>query len=190
VEILLIATAWGVSRSRRFLAFAVAIALVNELGVRLALARPQPAFVVFDLLGDAAFFGTVGAFIGLTAWRARRVGTETLVAAVVVYFLLGYFWATAYSLLEYAAPGSFANACPQRPTAALDCVAELGEFPRLVYFSFVTMTTVGYGDVVPLTRAAEGLVVVTSVSGQLYLAILIGRLVGDYLGRRREEGGE
>jgi hypothetical protein len=166
----------------------VAIALVNELGVRLALAWPQPALVVIDLVGDAAFVGTVGAFIGLRAWRAHRVGTETLVAAVVVYFLLGYFWATAYSLLEYTAPGSFANACPPRPAAGLDCVPELGQFPRLGYFSFVTMTTVGYGDVLPLTRAAEGLAVVTSVSGQLYLAILIGRLVGDYLaGRARED---
>jgi hypothetical protein len=190
LEILLVATVWGVSGNRRFLGFAAGIALLNEIGAHLALARPEPAFVVFDRLGDAAFAGTVAGFIALTAWRSRRVGTETLVAAIVVYVLLGHFFASAYSLLEYVDPGSFANVCPQRPGGALECVAELAHYPRLVYFGFVTLTTVGYGDVLPLTRRAEGLVVVTSVTGQLYLAILIGRLVGAYLAEHREEGGE
>lgn len=188
IEIALVATVWHVARSRGLRAFVVAIALLHEMASRLVQVWPQRGLVLLDLVADVVFVATVGMFIGGTAWRVRRVDAEVLVAAVVVYFLLGYFWAMLYSLLEFTAPGSFANACPVRPGGVLDCVASLGYFPRLLYFSFVTLTTLGYGDVLPVTSQAEGLVAIATVTGQLYVAILIGRLVGDYLSRRRDEG--
>ena len=57
----------------------------------------------------------------------------------------------------------------------------LARFPRLDYFSFVTMTTLGYSDITPQTRAAEGVATMAAVSGQLFLAVLIGKIVGMYV---------
>ena len=68
----------------------------------------------------------------------------------------------------------------------MDCRPEIARFPKLTYFSFVTMTTLGYGDVVPLTRAAEGVAAMAAVSGQLFVAMVIGRLVSLYMAKRSE----
>ena len=86
----------------------------------------------------------------------------------------------------FSQPGSFAHACG-REVGELACSREFANFPRLYYFSFVTMTTLGYGDMAPLTRAAEGLSTMTAVTGQLFLAILIGRIVGMYISQRNDD---
>ena len=103
-----------------------------------------------------------------------------------MYLLLGYFWATAFGLLEYLEPDSFQGACMPRPDGASSCDALLAYFPRLTYFGFVTITTLGYGDVTPRTLYAEGLTSLAAVSGQLFLAVLIGRLVGSYVSQHAE----
>lgn len=189
IEAVLIVASWQFSRNRALIAFVVAVALLNELSTRLMHVYPGTNLVFASLTLDHVFIGTVAAIIGLEAWRSHRVGPEVLLAAIAVYFLLGYFWATGFALLEYAEPGSFSNLCPER-VADDPCIAELGRYPRLVYFSFVTMTTLGYGDIAPLSRRAEGLAILAAVTGQLFIAILIGRLVSDYLTQRREDPGE
>jgi hypothetical protein len=124
--------------------------------------------------------------VAWTAWKQERVGAGSLIGAVAVYFLIGYLWATVFSLIEFGSPGSFAGICDPRPDGTVDCWPEIARFPQLIYFSFVTMTTLGYGDVVPLTRPAEGVAAMAAVSGQLFLAMVIGRLVSLYMGKRSE----
>jgi len=182
---MLIVAVWRAGGSRRFLVLAIGFAVLNELCERITPGYPNTWVVVLNLLLDFVFVALIAAFLGARAWRTPRVDAETLVAAVTVYLLLGYFWATAYSILEYTDPGSFANLCPE-PSGPHACAPELGRFPRLSYFSFVTISTLGFGDIVPLAARAEGLTVLAAVSGQLYVAVLIGRLVGDYLANRRE----
>ena len=119
-----------------------------------------------------------------TAWGQERVGAESLIGAVAVYFLIGYFWAVVFSLIEFGSPGSFSSICAPLPDGMLDCRPEIASFPKLTYFSFVSMTTLGYGDVVPLTPPAEGVAAMAAVSGQLFLAMVIGRLVSLYVGQK------
>jgi hypothetical protein len=144
----------------------------------------MPPLTLVRLVLALTFFGTAAALIGWEIWRAQRVETEAILGAVAVYCLLGLCWGLAFSIVEFAEPGSFHNVCEPR-LGDVGCQATLADFPRLYYFSFVTLTTLGYGDVVPLTRVAEGVVTMASVSGQLFLAIMIGRVVGMHIAQQR-----
>jgi hypothetical protein len=84
----------------------------------------------------------------------------------VLYLLLGLVWGVIYATIEMHAPGSFAG------TLRLD--ERLSDW---VYYSFVTLTTVGYGDITPLSMAARAVAMLEALVGQLYPAIIIARLV-------------
>jgi hypothetical protein len=98
--------------------------------------------------------------------RSGPITFHRIQGAVAAYLLLGVIWAYAYALLALLRPGAFSG-----PVSAADG-------PRAwLYFSFVTLTTVGYGDVLPVHPAARSLAMLEAVTGPLYLAILIARLV-------------
>jgi voltage-gated potassium channel len=123
------------------------------------------------------FFGYT---TGLIMWRTLReseVTIDTIAGAACVYTLLALVWGNLYMLLEFFHPGSF-----QIP-AAWRMGPEGDPGPALVYFSFVTLTTVGYGDITPLWPGAGGLAAAEAVVGQLYLAVTIARLVGLHASR-------
>jgi hypothetical protein len=90
--------------------------------------------------------------------------------AIAAYLLLGLAWANAYELIEYLSPGSFTEA-----------FRDAGRFSSWLYFSFVTLATLGYGDITPVHPAARSLAVAEAITGQLYLTILIARLVSQEL---------
>jgi voltage-gated potassium channel Kch len=97
------------------------------------------------------------------ALRAQSIKREHVYAVLSTYLLAGVFFGNFYWTLEQVRPGTFTFA---------------GDFSRTsaMYFSFVTLATVGYGDIVPRTDIARGLATVEGVGGQLFLAVLIARL--------------
>ena len=99
-------------------------------------------------------------------FRAGPVNRHRIEGAVAAYLLLGLAWALAYELVGLLAAGAFSGTGRSGP-----------ERPDLVYFSFVTLTTVGYGDVTPVHPVARSLAVAEALTGQLYPAILLARLV-------------
>jgi hypothetical protein len=94
----------------------------------------------------------------------RPIPRKVLWSAVSVYLIIGLIWALFYSIIEFIDPGSFIYT--GMPT-------ELLVDSELIYYSFVTVTTLGYGDIVPATIHAKSFVIVEMVTGVLYLAILI-----------------
>jgi hypothetical protein len=112
------------------------------------------------------------AFVGGTALRevVRRgaVDSERIAAALSVYILAGVTFAAVYTLLEDYQPLSFAQ--NGQPVVAF-------KIPDALYFSFVTLATLGYGDIVPVTKAARALAVLEAVGGQLYMVVLVARLI-------------
>jgi hypothetical protein len=102
------------------------------------------------------------------------VDSERIFAALDAYLLAGFLFAVAYWTLDRMWPHSFAGA-----PGGLDPAYAL-------YFSFVTIATVGYGDVVPISDPARGLTLVEAVSGQMYLTVLVARLVSLYAQQRRD----
>jgi hypothetical protein len=91
--------------------------------------------------------------------------------------LMGLTWASAYSGLAIAHPASF-----RFPTRLIDPQdgdpTALPHFDEFLYFSFVTLTTLGYGDIIPVSSGARNLSALEAVGGQIYLAVLVARLVG------------
>ena len=106
--------------------------------------------------------------------RSEVVTKETIYAAIVAYLLIALMWAFIYIVLNTLVPGSFSF--PERGIRA--------ETMRFEYFSFVTITTLGYGDVTPLTNKASALVLLEAIVGQVYLVVLVAWLVGMHVSRR------
>jgi hypothetical protein len=104
------------------------------------------------------------------ALGAGRVDGERIFAALDAYLLAGLLFAGAFRLLETLHPGSFGGAAGE---SGLDV-------RQAIYLSFVTIVSLGYGDLVPKSEAARGLAIVEAVSGQMYLAVLVARLVSLY----------
>lgn len=104
------------------------------------------------------------------ALTARSVDAEVLCAAISAYVLIGIAWAVAYTMLEALQPGAFALSAE-----------DAGQpWNALLYYSFTTLTTLGYGDVLPTLPVARAWAVVEAITGTLYLAVLIARLVSAY----------
>ncbi len=104
--------------------------------------------------------------------RSGEVTADKIYGAVCVYLLIAYAWAFAYAIIETLQPGSFSGLKETGPTAHVDLVMQMR------YFSFVIVTTVGFGDIAPLTPIARMFVTLEAVMGQMYIAILVARLVG------------
>jgi hypothetical protein len=96
----------------------------------------------------------------------KAITTDMIYCAISIYLLIGIMWAGVYGLLESVSPGSFSAT-----SGSVD----------LIYFSFVTLTTVGYGDVAPLTILSKRLAVFEAGMGGIYMAIIVAMIVGRYL---------
>jgi hypothetical protein len=101
-----------------------------------------------------------------SAWDHR------IAAAVSVYLLLGIIWARLYELVALMAPGAFRVPEGEHLNSA-----------NLVYFSFVTLATLGYGDFVPVNMVARNMAVLEAIMGQLYMVLLVSRLVSESLSK-------
>ena len=112
--------------------------------------------------------------------RPGKVTVYRVVGGIAGYLLIGLVWTYAYQLLEDRIPGAI-------HCGAGDAAAISRQQSDFIYFSFVTLTTVGYGDVQPVHPAARSLAVAEALVGQLYLAILIGSLVGMALQARANQ---
>jgi hypothetical protein len=99
--------------------------------------------------------------------KAERVSREKIFGALSVYLLLGFIWAILFVMVDFLVPGSLRYGQDQALTG-----------PQMVYYSFVTLTTLGYGDIVPIAPSARALATLEAITGQLYLTVLVARLVG------------
>lgn len=106
-----------------------------------------------------------------------EVTKSTIYGAVSVYLLIGIIFGASYIFLERVQPGSF-YAAPQ--------INPDGYFSQseLFYFSFVSLATLGYGDIAPLSQFARSLAALEAIAGALFIAVLIGTLIGSYVGKK------
>lgn len=134
-----------------------------------------PNFVppeIFLAVG-AVFFLFVTARLLLYILRAPRVDANVLCAGISGYLMLGLLWTPAYLLVARVSPGAFALTVGPKAGHALDGFSAS-------YFSFITLATVGYGDIVPISRVARMLAMLEAIVGLFYMAVLISRLVSVY----------
>lgn len=119
---------------------------------------------------------TVGLLILVDVLSAKQIVFDLVCGALCVFVLFGMCWATVFTLLERLAPGSFSiDFARYDVNAKADPFAAAGVF---TYYSFITLTTVGYGDIVPASATARWLVWLEAVFGQFYMAVFVSRLIG------------
>jgi len=129
-------------------------------------------------LGDQFMEVIFLVFVAVMILRAivaqPRISADSIYGSICAYLLLGTAWGAIYSVHETIQPGSFAAAGDLTPMLQAADTRE----SVLIYYSFVTLTTVGYGDITPVSAAARTLSWLEAMMGQFYIAVLVASLVG------------
>lgn len=129
----------------------------------------------------ASLISIMGFLLTAIFFTFKQVATDTeitinrIMGAIAVYLLLGVLWAVVYTLVELIWPGS---------VNGFEVGGDAQWNSEWLYFSFVTMTTLGYGDIAPVSAIARVLAYMQAVFGQFYIAILVAGLVGAYISQR------
>lgn len=172
-------------RVRPALPFAWILAGVGIAALVLDAFAPSPIWNHVHLIAHLLFLLLVMALLNLYLFESDRVTTDHLAGAMCIYLLIGLIWGLAYELLLLHDPGAIHFTHPRDAAAAAR-----GELRPAIYFSLVTMTTLGYGDIVPRSSAARMMATLEAVLSQLYLAVMIARLVGMHITQSRREDSE
>lgn len=110
---------------------------------------------------------------------AAKVTLRLISATLCLYLIIGLFWGAIYTLLESLVPGSFGGGILDQAHSSEQILQSF------TYFSFITLTTLGYGDITPQTMGAGALCQAEAIVGQFYIAVLVAYLVGMYSSERR-----
>ena len=159
----------AVSRTRVALGSITVLAALSVVGHLASYLVPGDSSEIARKLAGALFFMLLSAVVFQRIFRAGHVTVHRIAGAVAAYLLIGLVFAYLYDALEVWSPGSFSFANPDlRDNALADPMS---------YFSFTTLTTVGYGDVTPSNPLTQSLANLEALIGQLFPTILIARLV-------------
>jgi hypothetical protein len=161
------------NRRRLILGWTLAAAAASE---RIAIIFVQSR--TLNLIGSICWLLFI-LFVTLSELRSvlkqREVTGETICMAVSVYLLMGFTWTFVYAVIYQRHPESFGGLAAIQPGHQIE-VQHI--FPILGYFSLTTLSTIGFGDITPVTLQARYAAVAEGIAGQFYLAILVARLVG------------
>jgi hypothetical protein len=134
----------------------------------------NPVLQVIRMIIMVLFFGFTFAKMVGEIFKLERVTARVVVGAIGAYLLLGFIGSFLFEIIQLTYPNSFTN-------QDLFAAGFYGE----IYFSFVTISTLGYGDISPLTPQGQAVAIFVAISGQLYLAILMAMLVGKFLASKK-----
>ena len=188
----LVAGAYANRRRRAFFAVSLAIAVVAMSFTWSTLFYDHIALFAVSCVLEAVFYAGLACVI-LVSVMQKHMGTiQSIFGAICVYLLLGLAWAQLYWATERWEHESLKFPSYMVEDRSIDGLAD---FSHVVYFSFVTMSSLGFGDIVPETRIAQTLTWMQSVTGQFYLAVLVGWVVteiprGSRLGRAMKREGQ
>jgi len=175
---LLVIGVWSLKGGGRFYTVGMAFVVAGVVFNVLAINMHSPFFQYASILSLIGFMFVAISFTMKQVAVSTNITANRLVGAICVYLLLGVIWAMFYTLVHTISPGSFAGFSPTEG---------LGWDSEWLYFSFVTMTTLGYGDILPVSATARGLAYMQAVVGQFYIAVLVAGLVSAYVAKRNEQ---
>ena len=138
---------------------------------------PQVLELIFAV-STLSFFIFLAMAIIADFLHTTEVTVDTISGAACVYLLIGVIWSLAYALVEHIDPGSFHFTAPKK-------AIHLTNTSSFSYFSFVTLTTVGFGDIIPISKGAKLLVIIEAILGQFYIAIFLARIIASYQGKKK-----
>lgn len=159
---------FGTMQNRAWFAVMAALGVLSLTGGIVALFEQE--LVLGRVVPTTLFLGGAALSFLWDVLRQRRVTIDTVLGALCVYLVSGFFFAHVFFAIESFVPGSLAG-----PLVRPDGRESLSNF---YYFSFVTLTTLGYGDILPASAPVRALATLEAILGQMYLAVLVARLVG------------
>jgi len=169
---------------KMLIAEGLAVIIILLHGITIYTERKE--ILVVSWVIDAIFLSFVIVLVLKSIFLAKRVTFDTICASVCIYLLFGVLWAVAYSLIEVLIPGSFALSVDETVGPEIMRMTAQYSFNAL-HYSFVTLTTLGYGDITPVSPLACMFSDIEAVVGQIYLAVLIARLIGIHVSHYRLE---
>jgi hypothetical protein len=165
------------SLSRKIMAVSSAVVIVAIVSAKLIpediLAPARTRIGLLLLTFTLILYSCCGALMLSAMLKARDVTHQLIISAVNLYLILGMFYAHIYTILDWFHPESFALQVPQHESAS-----------QFVYFSFVTLATLGYGDITPKTEFAQRLAITEAMMGQFYGSLVVAYLLSVYIGNR------
>jgi hypothetical protein len=170
-------------RSLRVLAFCLAVITVSANAT--IILHPERWLVMVSYVSVISLMTLFSVYILINVVQSGRVTSDKICGAICVYLLVGYAWSFAYAILEVRKPGSFLGLAEPG-----EVVENVSLVMQLRYFSFATLTTVGYGDITPRSLEARTFATLEAVMGQVYLAVLVARLVGLHIVHAQESQAE
>jgi len=175
-SLFMLVSVWSLADSRRI--FELGILLIFGIGCVVGIAALFEISKTLETVGLVLMlmFCILSTFIaGHNVFVMHQVDLNSLVGAFCVYLLMGMIWALLYRLLHLYGLATFSGNIIEQEQAI---------FPDLVYFSFVTLASLGYGDISPISGLSRTLAYLEAVVGQFYLAVMVASLVGVYSNRR------
>ena len=140
-------------------------------------------FVGFETVFVICVYSVYAIYLGIAAWLIMRdiffsseVTIDTVFGGICVYLLVGFLWSLFYGVVQYLDTNAFSQSLTPE-----------GFYSTSIYLSFTTLTTLGYGDILPVNPFAMMLTNLEAIIGQMYPAIFIAILVGAYLSQRNNQ---
>ena len=172
-SLVLLAAVFAVADRKRTLAIAVVLAVPAITARWINQFRPDLVHPAVFLVCALLLLAFVIANLLRFSLRAHVVTVEVLCASISAYLMLGLMWTVAYWLVDQMTPGGAFSFNTGRGAQSMNGFTGF-------YFSFITLSTVGYGDITPVSRVARWLAAMEAITGLLYVAVLIARLVSLY----------
>jgi hypothetical protein len=179
ITLLLLVSVLAMDKSRKtLLVIAVAGIALEWIASVLSLEILEPISNLFNIL----FFVFIVTSLIVQIAKTRRATVLVILESINGYLLLGIVYSLTVTISMFFRPDAFSFS-HEVPKAA----ANVSHFGDYLYYSFVNYTTLGYGDITPLVPFAKSLAILMSVSGQIYVAVIIAMLVGKYVGAAASE---
>ena len=165
---------YTITSKKRVFYFGWSLAIIMLLSLWLKYFISPDVFATVSMMAGVFFTLLVTSQTVQFIISSKTVTREVVYAAMLVYFLLAQLWAMVYTFLDRIDPASF------------NLPGGQGDFLLFEYYSFVTLTTLGFGDITPLTKVAKAFSVLEAVVGQLYLVVVVAGFVGMLVARGSE----
>ena len=180
-SLVLIAALYAVSTAKRFFSIGLALIIPALVTRWFTLFSVSSLAIVVNYVATGIFLLFTIVLLLYALFHVKSITMNIVYEAICIYILLGVTWAVVFALIDYVRPGAFLG-LDLAEMPLLDTLA--ARFELLLYFSYVTLTTLGYGDIVPALIEVKFLAIFEAILGQLYLATVIARFLGLYLMKR------